>query len=459
MKRRLFRLRLRRGLKDGRRRVEHLGVGVEQNIEEHLFGRFGHLKAVRRFVIGWVGLMLLLLGGLVWQNLALSTYYQTLKTVPGGIYTEGVQGRFTNANPLFAVNEADNTVSRLIFSGLFNYDQRGQLVGDLARDYSVDSHGSTYTVRLKPNLTWQDGQPLTSADVVFTYQLIQNPDVQSPLAGGWQGIKITAPDKHTVAFKLPGGLAAFPYNLTNGIVPEHLLAKIPPADLRSADFNTVHPVGAGPFAWQAVQVSGTDPQTAQEQIGLKAFDGYNGGRPKLQEFVVKVFAAPDQLVQAFKNNQLTAVAGLPEHPAELRHVAGVLDHNLPLRAATMVFFKTSGGVLADQPVRRALVQATDQTAIIKRLGYPVSPLSEPILPGQVAYDSKLAQPKFDLKAAKAMLAGDGWQAGQNGTLTKGGKPLTFTLTAADTPDYHQVAAELQQEWRRLWRCTSRVCST
>ena len=57
----------------------------------------------------------------------------------------------------------------------------------------------------------------------------------------------------------PVRLAAFPYNLTNGIVPKHMLDKTPAADLRSADFNTVQPVGAGPFAWQAIEVTGNDP--------------------------------------------------------------------------------------------------------------------------------------------------------------------------------------------------------
>ncbi len=206
------------------------------------------------------------------QNLWLSKYYQTLKTVPGGIYNEGVLGRFTNANPLYATNEADTTVSKLIFSGLLTYDDKGKLVGDLASDFSVDARGSSYTVHLKPNLVWQDGRPLTSADVLFTYQLIQNPDARSPLQASWRGITVTAPDARTVVFKLPGTLASFPYNLTNGIIPQHLLRSVPPSGLRSADFNTVNPVGAGPFTWQAIQVKGNgNPRSSQTQIALSPF--------------------------------------------------------------------------------------------------------------------------------------------------------------------------------------------
>jgi peptide/nickel transport system substrate-binding protein len=249
MSTRLIRLRFRRRVRKGQQQVGDLSVQAEQHIDRHLFRRFERLLPIRRFLTAWLGLLLLLIGGLIIQNLSLSGYYQTLRTVPGGIYNEGLQGRFTNANPMYATSDVDTTVSRLIFAGLFTYDNQGKLVGDLASGYSVDSHGTTYTVHLKPHLTWQDGKPLTSSDVVFTYQSIQNPDAQSPLQSSWAGISVTAPDPNTVVFKLPGVLAAFPSNLTNGIVPRHLLADIPPSDLRSADFNTVNPVGAGPFAW------------------------------------------------------------------------------------------------------------------------------------------------------------------------------------------------------------------
>jgi peptide/nickel transport system substrate-binding protein len=444
-----MKLRFRRRIRKGQRQVGELGNQAEQQIEEHLLNRFDRLLAVRRFVFTWLGLMVLLIGALTVQNLSLSGYYQTLKPVPGGIYNEGVLGRFTNANPLFAVSDADATVSRLIFSGLFNYDDNGNLVGDLAKDYTVDEHG-TYTVHLKPNLKWQDGQPLTSADVAFTYQLIQNPDVQSPLQSGWQGVEISTPDPATVVFKLPGNLAAFPYSLTNGIVPKHLLANIKPIDMRSADFNTVQPVGAGPFAWQAIQVTGDgNPRHSQERIALTAFQDYNGGKPKLQKFIVQVYADQDQLIHAFADNQLTGAEGLTETPNELLFDKRVLQHSLPLRAATMVFFKTSTGVLSDVNVRQALVKGANVDQIVNSLGYPARKVREPFLIGQVGYDKSLAQASHDSKAAATQLDAAGWKVGKNGIRYKDGKPLTFTLTTTNTHDYRIVTKQLEEQWHLL----------
>jgi peptide/nickel transport system substrate-binding protein len=386
---------------------------------------------------------------LIAQNIMLSNYYQTVRPVPGGIYTEGVLGKFTNANPLYATSDADRTVSHLLFAGLFKVNENGKLVGDLAKDYSVDTHGTDYTVHLKKGLTWQDGQPLTSRDVVFTYQTIQNADAQSPLQSGWQGVTITAPDDHTVLFKLPGALASFPYGMTNGIVPAHLLEKIPAVDLRSADFNTTHPVGAGPFAWQTLHVEGNDPMTAEEQIALVPFENYAGGKPKLQEFVVHTFADPNELTKALHNRRVTAAEGLTSIPPELRDDRSLETHNFLLRASTMVFFKTTTGVLADQKLRQALVQSTDVPTIMNRLSYPTRAVREPFLKGQPGYDPSLEQLPYNLTAAQGVLDSDGWTAGPGGLRAKDGKPLTFTLTAADVPESRLVAAILRSEWKKL----------
>ena len=95
----------------------------------------------------------------------------------------------------------------------------------------------------------------------------------------------------TVVFKLPDVLASFPYELTTGIIPMHLLAQMPAADLKAANFNTIDPVGAGPFAWQAIQViNGDNPANEEVEIALKPFSGYNGGKPKLNEFIEDIYA-------------------------------------------------------------------------------------------------------------------------------------------------------------------------
>ena len=417
-----FRKRFRRGQKQ----VEAFGTQTEQSIEKNVYSRFERLRPVRRFVIGWLLLLVFLISGVLVQTVLLSGYYQTFQPVPGGKYIEGVLGRFTTANPLFASGDVNSSVSHLLFSGLFTYDGQNRLVGDLARDYSVDARGTTYTVHLRPHLTWHDGRPLTARDVVYTYQTIQNPDVQSPLLSSWQGITVSATNDTTIMFKLPGVLASFPYNLTTGIVPQHVLGSLSASALRTADFNTVHPIGSGPFVWQGLQVSGNNPKDQQEQIALLPFTRYHGGQPKLQQFIVRAYTSQTQLAHDFKTNQLIAVEGFNDVPGSLQHDSAVVEHSLLLSAANMVFFKTTSGPLADKSVRQALVASTNVPAIISSLHYQTHQVREPLLQGQLAYDPATAQSGFNAKGSTGLLDQDGWVLNAQGLRAKDGKPLRFT---------------------------------
>ncbi|MEK7561593.1 MAG: ABC transporter substrate-binding protein, partial [Patescibacteria group bacterium] len=248
--------RWRRDFHKSRRGAVELGQQADQQIEKLLLRRFDRLLSVRRFVFLWIALFVALILWTFFQSRGLSAYYQSLQPVPGGIYSEGINGTFTNANPLYASSAPDRAASRLVFAGLFKYDNGNNLVGDLAQDFVLGPAPTHYTVHLKKNLTWHDGQPLTARDVVFTFNTIKNIESQTSLYNAWKDIAVAAPDDYTVTFDLPTPLSSFPHSMTAGIIPAHLLKNIPAAGLRSAPFNAA-PVGAGPFIWKYVEVLGS----------------------------------------------------------------------------------------------------------------------------------------------------------------------------------------------------------
>ncbi len=441
--------RIRRFSRTWLRRTSGGLTAAGEDVEQNLLKRLNRLPAVRRFVFAWLGLFVLVIGVVLAQIQALSGYYQNRQPVPGGIYTEGVLGTFSNANPLYAASEADQAVSHLIFAGLFTYDVHNKLVGDLAKDYSVDTTGKIYTVHLRHGLTWQDGQPLTAADVAFTYKVIENPDASSPLWGSWSGIGVTANDRYTVTFTLPNPLSSFIYGVTNGIVPEHLLGDVPMVGMRSVAFNTRSPVGSGPFAWRDIDVTGDSPDDAEESIGLVPFAGYWRGVPQLKSFVVHAFADRQAMIEAYSRNQLTAMSGLDTLPSSVKK-SDAVQYSFTLTAETMVFFRTSTGVLKDPAVRQALVAGSDPSQIIKGLGYQTRPVTEPLLAGQLGYDRQYAQKTGNRTAAAASLDSTGWAVnGADGLRSKDGQRLEFTLTINDTPEYTKIAHELQDQWRDL----------
>lgn len=242
---RTTKLRWRRRYRLGRRQVEDYSQQAEEHLDRHFFKRLNKIVGIRRFIISWLLLFALLIGITIAQIHGLSSYYQKLEPTSGGTYNEGIVGNFTTANPLFATSDVDASVSKLIFPGLFKYNQNDQLVGDLAQSFISNSSADTYTVLLKNNIEWQDGAPITAQDIVFTYQTIENPNVGSPLFNTWSGVKVIAINANTVQFTLPEPLSSFPYSMTNGIIPKHILGSVNPIQLRDLTFNTLNPIGAG----------------------------------------------------------------------------------------------------------------------------------------------------------------------------------------------------------------------
>jgi peptide/nickel transport system substrate-binding protein len=446
---RAFKLRFRRRLRMQKLQVEELGQQAEQQLERNFFRRLERLADVRRFVITWITLLVLLGGVVVAQIRGLGSYYQVPQPVAGGTYSEGILGSFTNANPLYATNPVDISVAKLLFAGLATYNERNELVGDLAQGWTVDERGTTYTVSLKPGLTWQDGKPLTAADVVFTYQVIQNPDAQSPLLSSWRGIAVKEVNPSTVAFTLPSPLVSFPYSLVNGIVPKHILGAYPMNELRTLRFNTTEPVGAGPFKFNALEVTGSSVENREQRIALEPFDRYHAGKPKLDRFVVYSFRSEQRLVDSFKQQEINAIVGLAKVPEGLQGDGNVRVYNLPLAAEVMTFFRTTEGVLSDAKVRQALVRATNTTEIIEGLDFPTLPVRSPLLQTHVGYNPTITQANYDVAAAKAALAAQGWQEGKDGIRHKDDQPLTFNLYAQDNSEYAKVARLLQKQWRAV----------
>ena len=440
--------RLKRRFKRNQKNALILGQQADGKIEQLLIRRFDSLISVRRFVFLWTSLLVILIMAGIYQARHLSAYYQTLQPVPGGLYTEGMIGKFTNANPLYAGGAADTAVSRLVFSGLFKYDSKNALVGDIAKDYKLDATQKRYTVHLKHGLTWQDGKPLTANDVVFTYKTIQNIGAQSPLYSSWQSINVSKLDDYTVNFDLPNALSAFPYSLTNGIVPAHLLHNIPPEQLRSAPFN-IKPVGSGPFEWKFIEVSGSTTEARQQRISLAANKKYQAGRPKLDGINLITFSDEQHLVKSFQDKQITAMSGLENLPSQLKADSSLETYVTPLTTAVTTFFNNSHPPLDDVNVRRALILGTNRAHLEGLFDQTVQLVDSPLLKGQLGYDKSLAEPAYDLDGANKALDQAGWLRGKDGLRTKAGKTLTFNLVAQDTANYTKTAQLLQQNWMKL----------
>ncbi len=450
-KRTLHRLRLkvRRKFRKQKRQVEDITLQADDSLDKHVFRRMGRLYRVRRFVAAWTALVLMIGIGAVWQVRGLDDYYLAPEPASGGVYREGVLGTFTTANPLFAVTNVDASVSRLVFDSLFVASPLGELEPNLATALQVDDSGLVYTVKLRGDVRWHDGEIFDAEDVLFTYQSIQNPETRSPLQSSWDGVKVAMVDSYTVTFTLPNILSSFQYSLVNGIAPEHILGLLDPEDLRSATFNTVDTVGTGQMLYESVEVLGTDIDDRQEKVTLKSNEQYHGPKTQIDGVVIRAYRLEESMLKAFEDKEIVSMVGLDTISDTVSDREDVQTYSTSVSSAVMLFLNNSSEGLNDKKVRQALVHATDTNELRRSLGFPLLPVDSPFLQSHFTYDEKQVQLAYSPEKAIKILDEAGWKLADDGKRYKEDIPLQFRLVSQSLSEYATIVQKLQAEWAEL----------
>jgi peptide/nickel transport system substrate-binding protein len=387
-----------------------------------------------------------LIAGVVFQTRGLSEYYLSTQPTEGGILSEAMVGTYTNPNPLFASSTVDVSVSRLIFNSLLTYDDNGELVNDLASSITRSDDGLTYDVNLVKDVKWDDGQQLTADDVVYTYKAIQNPDTRSPYSVSWQPVKIAKINDYAVRFTLPSPLNSFPVSLTSGILPAHVLSKIPYDELRSTSFNS-KPVGSGPFRLSnVVRLDDFVSVIKRQRLELVKNDLYFKGAPKLDAYVLYALSSDAELKQYLNTREVDG-AIFNTSPNFEQEAKNYSVRSIPLLAGTYAFFNTSRAPLDTAELRQAILLGTDINKLTHALGYPVQGLKSPLLSTDVGYDQTLLQQTYDKAKANQILDTLGWvRPKDGGTRHKDAKQLELSLTTLDGSDFALVASMIQSMW-------------
>jgi peptide/nickel transport system substrate-binding protein len=439
---RYTKLRLKRKIRHQQQTLEQVSTDANKNFEYHVVRRWRNLKGVQRFVAGWLLLVFLLGAGVYVQSQNLSAFYQTNTPVKGGTYREGLVGEYANFNPIYASTSPDRSAAKLMFSSLLEYDQAGELVGDLATDWTVSEDGTVYTVNLKQNVKWHDGADFTAEDVVFTYKTIQNPDVRSVLNASWQGIQVQAKDKYVVTFTLPNSFTPFPHSLAKGgIIPKHILQSVNPEKMRSNQFNSTEPIGTGPYEYVELATA-----EGSNQLRLQANEEYFLGEPNINQIYLSAYPDQDSLINDFNGGELAAIGGLKAVDYtvisdERNHVW----HDSPLTNGIFLFMKNSDDKLQEKSLRVALTQAVDRAEILKNLNGRFVPIDSALLKNQIGYDEQFTQAKFDPQKSQEALDSLGWKKAEDGWRYRDSEKLTLTITTQNNDYYPQVAEQIKSQ--------------
>ncbi len=274
--------------------------------------------------------------------------------VEGGSYREGVLGQPITLNPIISKNQVDLDISRLLYSSL----------ADLTQDYEVKDDGRTYIVKLKENLRWSNGQPLTSDDVIFTIETIQDPDTRSPLKKNWQGVVAERISELRVSFSLPSPYAFMEQNFERlPIIPAHIFGSIPSANLRLSSYN-LEPVGSGPYKFHEFTKR---KDGFISRYHLKINENYHAQKPFIKDFYFVFYDDLEEMRKDFLARKIDGFGSLtPPEVKELPSSAVVTYISLPSYYA--VFFNQNiNPHLKDDAFRSALDAGIDRRGLVEEV--------------------------------------------------------------------------------------------
>ena len=262
----------------------------------------------------------------------------------------------------------------------------------LAEEWSSEADGSVWTFKIRPNVVFHDGTPLTVEDVIWTYEKILA-DAKSPLRGYISYIKgLSKVDDRTVRIELGKKFIPFDRWTTNiYIISKRAFDKVGAAEFAKK------PIGSGPFKvveWKKDEI-----------ISLKAHPEYWGGAPKVNELVFKPIPSEPIRATSLTTGEVDLVPNLP--PSLVERLAKAPDIKLErvesIRTISLGF-NMNNPVLADPKLRQAIDYAIDRKAITQQLlrgaGVPLGQAAPPLMFG---YDPSIPPTEYDPVKAKQLV--------------------------------------------------------
>ncbi len=363
----------------------------------------------------------------------------------GGEFREGIIGAPRFVNPILAESPTDRSLVRLVYSSLLKRAKDGSLTYDVAESLTISEDALTYTVKLRNDIRFHDRKTLDADDVLFTIDMTQQTNLNSPYRIAWDLISVTAPDPMTIIFKLPQPYAGFEENLTLGILPEHLWRPVALDQFSYSEYN-VSAVGSGPYKIRSLNTHRDGIPLSYE---LSSYHTYHLGRPFINKLTLKFYENETKLIEAFSKGAVDAISEIhPENGVQAYASRDdVLTTPLP-RIFGLFAQQVQNPALGDQSVINAISTALDRSIITERILHGYAHPQNRALPVGFVSESSQQAVAFNIEQAREILDSAGWKLTTgvgNAVRMKGNQTLTFTLTTVDSPELLSIAEEIRNQ--------------
>jgi len=387
---------------------------------------------------------LLLLGllGCNRQEAGVPLAEQTGKPAYGDTIIEASIGEPSTLLPVLASDSASSDINGLVYDGLLRYDKNLRLEGVMAESWEISPDNLTITFHLRRGVKWHDGAPLTSADVLFTYQMYINPQVPTSYAEDFKQVAhAEAPDPYTfrVIYRQPYAPALESWGAA--IHPKHLLDG---KDVTKSPLGRA-PIGTGPYRFVEWKPG--------EKLVLEASPDYYDGQPYIRRVVYRII--PDSSTQflELQSGGLDFMGLTPiqystqtDTPAFRR---GFNKYRYLAFGYSYLGYNLRKPLFQDVRVRQAIAHAIDKQELIDGVLLGLGRAATgPYKPDTWVYNPNVKNYPFDPAAARTLLEAAGWHDGDgDGVRERAGQRLAFTIVTNQGNDLRAKTAEIVQ--RRL----------
>jgi peptide/nickel transport system substrate-binding protein len=316
--------------------------------------------------------------------------------------TIALNGQPVRLLPSQAVGRINEIVNTMMFESLTTHDQNGKLVGLLAESFTnIDD--LTWEFKLRPDVTFSNGDPLTAEDVKFTYdQLILNQDAASPHRTFMSTIaEVQVVDPLTVRIVTTQPDVMLPlrvFDITGSVVPKTYFEEV------GAEGFDENPVGTGPYV--------LDEWVRDSHITFSRNENYWGEEPAYETIKLRFIPDDAARVAALLAGEVDLASNIP--PARVPEIEASDDVEVRSAAGTRAHYivmDTTKPPFDDVRVRMAVSKAIDREGLVNavQLGYG-TPVASIFIPQTFGYDESI-QPEYNLEEARALMAEAGYADG------------------------------------------------
>jgi len=351
-------------------------------------------------------------------------------------------------NPVVAEDAYSNIICSRIFESLLERDRKTlKMKGQIAEAWTISADKLTYTFTIRRNITFHDTKPLTSADIIFSYEMMMSEKIPNAHKKVYYKdvASIGAPDTYTIVFRMKKPYAMALEHLGGfEVIPKHIYSK---GDFMKDERNLRGPVGSGPYKF-------VEWKTGQ-RVTLERFEKYWGVQPEIRKIDFVIIKADAVALQALKKGDLDSYNLKPlqwtRQTNSEKFEASFYKIKYLATNYRYVGYNTRRTPFNDRRVRLAMAHLMDLERVRKTILEGLAEITTgPFLQQSLQYNKKLPVLNYDPARALALLKDAGYLPNANGQISKNGKPLEIEIIIpAGGGFYDQFIAIIKDDFAKV----------